>query len=36
LGKVRIPRRILETAAPAGPFDEAFMRQAIAHYQAGL
>jgi aldehyde:ferredoxin oxidoreductase len=36
LAKVRIPRRILETAAPAGPFDEAFMRQAMARYQAGL
>jgi len=30
---LRIPGRILETPAPAGPFDEAFLRQAIAHYE---
>ncbi|MBN1180471.1 MAG: aldehyde:ferredoxin oxidoreductase [Anaerolineae bacterium] len=33
---VRIPRRILETPAPAGPFDEAFLRQAIASYRQRL
>jgi len=30
---LRIPGRILETPAPAGPFDEAFLRQAIAYYE---
>ncbi|MBI9047269.1 MAG: aldehyde ferredoxin oxidoreductase family protein [Anaerolineaceae bacterium] len=29
---LRIPRRIYETAAPAGEFDEAFMREAIKGY----
>jgi len=33
---LRIPGRILETPAPAGPFDEAFLRQAIAHYGANV
>jgi len=36
LAALRIPQRILETPAPAGPFDEAFMRQAMAHYEARL
>ena len=36
LAKLRIPQRILETPSPTGPFDETFMRQAMAHYQAGL
>jgi aldehyde:ferredoxin oxidoreductase len=31
---LRIPRRIFETPAPAGPFDEAFVREAIAQYEA--
>jgi aldehyde:ferredoxin oxidoreductase len=31
---LRIPARILETPAPAGPFDEGFLREAIAHYGA--
>ncbi len=34
--KLRLPRRIFETAAPAGPFDETFMRQAMAHYAENL
>ena len=29
---LRLPGRIFETASPAGPFDEAFMRQAIAAF----
>ncbi len=29
---LRIPGRIMETPAPAGPFDEAFLRAAIAEY----
>jgi aldehyde:ferredoxin oxidoreductase len=33
LASMRIPRRILETPSPAGPFDETFMRRAIARYQ---
>jgi aldehyde:ferredoxin oxidoreductase len=31
-----IPRRIIETPSPAGPFDEAFLRDSIAAYMAGL
>lgn len=31
-GALRIPQRIIETPSPAGPFDEAFVRKAIAHY----
>ncbi len=31
-GALRIPQRIIETPAPAGPFDEAFVRNAIASY----
>ena len=30
---LRLPKRIYQTPAPAGEFDEAFMRQAIARYQ---
>ncbi len=30
--QLRLPRRIFETLAPAGTFDESFMRQAIEHY----
>ncbi len=30
---LRIPRRILETSAPNGPFDESFIREAIARYE---
>ena len=33
LASMRIPRRILETPSPAGPFDETFLRRAIARYQ---
>jgi aldehyde:ferredoxin oxidoreductase len=36
LDDVRLPERIFETEAPAGPFDEAFMREALSHYQALL
>ncbi len=36
LDDVRLPARIFETEAPAGPFDEAYMRAALAHYQALL
>lgn len=32
LATVRIPKRIIETPSPAGPFDEAFVRQALAEY----
>jgi aldehyde:ferredoxin oxidoreductase len=32
LTQVRLPRRIFETPAPTGSFDEAYMRQALAHY----
>lgn len=34
--KLRLPKRIFETPAPAGPFDEAFMRKAIRHYAENL
>jgi hypothetical protein len=34
--KLRLPRRIFETPAPAGKFDEPFMRQAIAHFEKNL
>jgi aldehyde:ferredoxin oxidoreductase len=34
--KLRLPKRIFETPAPAGPFDEAFMREAIRHYAENL
>ncbi|HPH95179.1 MAG TPA: aldehyde ferredoxin oxidoreductase family protein [Anaerolineaceae bacterium] len=30
--KLQLPDRIYETPSPAGPFDESFMRQAIARY----
>jgi aldehyde:ferredoxin oxidoreductase len=32
LNQLRLPRRIFETPAPAGPFDQHFMQQAIAHF----
>jgi len=32
LDDLRIPKRILETPAPAGDFDESFLREAITHY----
>jgi aldehyde:ferredoxin oxidoreductase len=32
LAQVRLPRRIFETPAPTGAFDEAYLRQALAHY----
>jgi aldehyde:ferredoxin oxidoreductase len=32
LAQVRLPRRIFETPAPAGAFDEAFMRQAMDYF----
>ncbi len=31
-----IPRRIVETPSPAGPFDEEYIRRGIAHYMARL
>ncbi|MEJ5310351.1 MAG: aldehyde ferredoxin oxidoreductase N-terminal domain-containing protein [Anaerolineae bacterium] len=34
-GALRIPQRIIETPSPGGPFDEAFVREAITHF-AGL
>jgi aldehyde:ferredoxin oxidoreductase len=34
--QLRLPRRIFETPAPAGTFDESFMRQAIEHYADNL
>jgi aldehyde:ferredoxin oxidoreductase len=34
--QLRLPRRIFETPAPAGTFDEAFMRQTIEHYANNL
>ncbi|MFO7678975.1 MAG: aldehyde ferredoxin oxidoreductase C-terminal domain-containing protein, partial [Chloroflexota bacterium] len=33
---MRLPKRIFETPAPTGPFDEAFMREAIRHYAENL
>ena len=36
LESLRIPRRIYETASPIGPIDEAFMRQALAHFKQKL
>jgi aldehyde:ferredoxin oxidoreductase len=33
---LRLPRRIFETPAPAGGFDETFMRAAIEHYAENL
>ncbi|HIE51948.1 MAG TPA: aldehyde:ferredoxin oxidoreductase [Armatimonadetes bacterium] len=33
LETLRIPQRILETPSPAGPFDEAFLREAMRHYR---
>jgi len=36
LSALRIPQRIMETPSPAGPFDETFLRRAIAHYEAEL
>jgi len=35
-GALRIPRRIVETPSPNGPFDEGFVREAIAHYETSL
>jgi aldehyde:ferredoxin oxidoreductase len=32
LAQVRLPRRIFETPARAGSFDEGYMREALAHY----
>lgn len=32
LTRLRLPRRIMETTAPTGTFDEAFMRRAMEHY----
>jgi len=34
--QLHLPRRIFETPAPAGTFDETFMRQAIEHYASNL
>ena len=34
--QLRLPRRIFETPAPTGTFDESFMRQAINHYADNL
>jgi aldehyde:ferredoxin oxidoreductase len=34
--QLRLPRRIFETPAPAGTFDESFIRQAIEHYANNL
>ncbi len=36
LSQLRLPRRIFETPAPAGKFDEDFMTQTIAHYAENL
>lgn len=36
LPDIRIPRRIVETPTPFGPFDEEFLRQAIQHYEGSL
>ncbi|MBN2432486.1 MAG: aldehyde:ferredoxin oxidoreductase [Acidobacteria bacterium] len=33
---LHLPSRIFETAGPAGPFDEAFLRETVAHYMANL
>ncbi len=33
---LRLPNRIYKTPAPAGPFDESFMREAIQHYAENL
>jgi len=32
LPDLRIPKRIIETPSPAGPFDESFVRTALKHY----
>ena len=32
LARLRLPRRIMETTAPTGAFDEAFMRRALEHF----
>jgi len=34
--ELRLPARIFETASPAGPFDEAFLRETVACYMANL
>jgi aldehyde:ferredoxin oxidoreductase len=34
--QLRLPRRIFETPAPAGTFDETFMRAAIEYYAENL
>jgi len=34
--RLPIPGRIVTAPSPAGPFDEAFVRQAIAHYMANV
>ncbi|MBN1994388.1 MAG: aldehyde ferredoxin oxidoreductase family protein [Anaerolineae bacterium] len=36
LGQLRLPHRIFETPAPAGKFDEDFMKQTIARYAENL
>jgi aldehyde:ferredoxin oxidoreductase len=36
LSKIRIPERIFETKAPAGEFDEEYMRATLRHYQRML
>jgi aldehyde:ferredoxin oxidoreductase len=36
MAQLRLPRRIFETPAPAGPFDEDFMRRALAHFAGQL
>lgn len=36
LTQVRLPARIWETPSPAGPFDEAFLRAALAAFKAGV
>jgi aldehyde:ferredoxin oxidoreductase len=36
LTQLRLPRRIFETPAPAGKFDEDFMRQTMAHFAEKL
>ncbi len=33
---LRLPKRIFETPAPTGSFDETFMREAIQHYANNL
>ena len=35
-GALRVPQRIIDTPSPAGPFDEAFVREAIESYSNSL